>query len=108
VGSAKRKFGAVHGGSVRMFGVAATSGKIERQASRRLPRGMKGCQHDVALAGVSLALTAAIFSHIINPGLSPAFVIITLLSVTLFGVAARLAVPKRLHRQQASRLISWA
>ena len=69
---------------------------------------MKGCQHDVALAGVSLALTAAIFSRIINPGLSPAFVIITLLSVTLFGVAARLAVPKRLHRQQASHLISWA
>jgi hypothetical protein len=69
---------------------------------------MKGCQHDVALAGVSLALAAAIFSHIINPGLPPAFVIATLLSVTLCGVAARLAAPSRLHRQQASRLISRA
>ena len=34
MGSAKRTFGAVHGGSVRMFGVAAFGGKIVRRAAR--------------------------------------------------------------------------
>jgi hypothetical protein len=51
VGSAKRKFGAAHGGSVRMFGVAATSGKIGRRALGRpaclgrdsLPGGVLTC-----------------------------------------------------------------
>jgi len=33
VGSAKRTFGAVHGGSVRMFGVAAFGGRITRRAA---------------------------------------------------------------------------
>jgi len=35
VGSARRESGAAHGGSVRMFSVAATSGKIGRRAHKR-------------------------------------------------------------------------
>lgn len=34
MGSAKRTFGAAHGGSVRMFGVAAFGGRIVRRAAR--------------------------------------------------------------------------
>ena len=48
--------GAVHGGSVRMFGVAATSGKIERRAPRRLSSWTKGYLRGVALADLGCAV----------------------------------------------------
>ena len=54
--SAGLRRGAVHGGSVRMFGVAATSGKIERRAPRRLSSWTKGYLRGVALADLGCAV----------------------------------------------------
>jgi hypothetical protein len=56
VGSAKRKFGAAHGGSVRMFGIAIASGKIERRALRRSSCWSRDHLPDRALASLGHAV----------------------------------------------------
>lgn len=56
MGSAKRKLGAAHGGSVRMFSVAATDGKIERQVPRRLSSWTRDYLRAVALADLACAV----------------------------------------------------
>ncbi len=56
MGRAKREFGAAHGGSVRMFGVAATSGKVERRATRRLSTWTRNYLREVALADLGCAV----------------------------------------------------
>ena len=53
-------------------------------------------------AGVSLTATVAIFSYAINLELSRGYVVIALPSVTLFGLVARRAMRKRLHKKRAS------
>jgi exopolysaccharide biosynthesis polyprenyl glycosylphosphotransferase len=49
-------------------------------------------------AGVSLTAAVAIFSYLVNVNLSRAYVLIALPSVTLFDLAARYAMRKRLHK----------
>jgi exopolysaccharide biosynthesis polyprenyl glycosylphosphotransferase len=53
-------------------------------------------------AGVSLTAAVAIFSYAVNLQLSRAYVVIALPSITLFDVAARYAMRKRLHLQRAA------
>ena len=54
----------------------------------------------VLAAGVSLTATVAIFSYAVNIELSRAYVVIALPSVTVFDLAARYGIRKRLHRQR--------
>ena len=49
-------------------------------------------------AGVSLTAAVAIFSYLVNVNLSRAYVLIALPSVTLFDLAARYVMRKRLHK----------
>jgi len=49
-------------------------------------------------AGVSLTAAVAIFSYLVNVNLSRAYVLIALPTVTLFDLAARLVMRKRLHK----------
>lgn len=51
-------------------------------------------------AGVSLTAAIAIFSYAINLQVSRAYVVIALPSITLFGLVARFAIRKRLHRRR--------
>src|SRR5712664_1500520 len=51
-------------------------------------------------AGVSLTATVAIFSYAINLELSRGYVVIALPSVTLFDLAARFGMRKRLHKHR--------
>ena len=53
-------------------------------------------------AGVSLTAAVAIFSYAVNLELSRGYVLIALPGVTLFDLAARLALRKQLHRQRAA------
>jgi exopolysaccharide biosynthesis polyprenyl glycosylphosphotransferase len=53
-------------------------------------------------AGVSLTAAVAIFSYTVNLQLSRAYVVIALPSVTLFDLAARHAMRKKLHRKRVS------
>ena len=48
--------GAAHGGSVRMFSVAATSGKVERRTARRQSVWTRGYLREVALADLGCAV----------------------------------------------------
>src|SRR6266849_9300522 len=147
-----------------MFGVAATSGRLERRAVRRLSTWTREYLREVALAdlgcaivgvfmaaqvrfsgnvtpmylalslalpvlwiaalglagaydvrfigtgsdefrkvlnaGVSLTAAVAIFSYAINLELSRGYVVIALPSVTLFDLAARFGMRKRLHKHR--------
>ena len=56
MGSAELRLDAVHGGSVRMFGVAATGDAIERRASRRLSNWTRDYLREVALADLGCAV----------------------------------------------------
>ena len=53
-------------------------------------------------AGVSLTAAIAIFSYAVNLQLSRGYVVIALPSVTLFDLAARLGMRKRLHHKRVS------
>src|ERR1700750_1291995 len=46
-------FGAAHGGSVRMFGVAQTGDRVEPRAARRLPTWSRDYLREVALADLA-------------------------------------------------------
>ncbi len=53
-------------------------------------------------AGVSLTAAVAIFSYAINLEFSRAYVLIALPSITMFDMAARLVLRKRLHHHRAA------
>jgi exopolysaccharide biosynthesis polyprenyl glycosylphosphotransferase len=53
-------------------------------------------------AGVSLTAAIALFSYAVNLQLSRGYVLVAMPSLTLFDLAARYAIRKRLHRQRAS------
>ena len=53
-------------------------------------------------AGVGLTAAVAIFSYLVNIDLSRAYVLIALPTVTLFDLAARLVMRKRLHKRRGT------
>lgn len=53
-------------------------------------------------AGVGLTAAVAIFSYLVNINLSRAYVLIALPTVTLFDLAARLVMRKRLHKRRGT------
>src|ERR1700678_1144561 len=55
VGSARRWSGAAHGGSVRMFGIAAANGRCDGCLVGRPSAWIKGRPRDVALVGLGYA-----------------------------------------------------
>ena len=81
--SAKRLLVLPHGGSVRMFGIAATSGRYERRTVRRLSTWSREYLREAAIADLGCAV---------------------------LGVFTRFAAGKRLHQQRAGgrRLLSAA
>lgn len=77
-----------HGGSVRMFGIAATSGRYERRTARRLSTWTREYLREAAIADLGCAD----------------------LGCAVLGVFTRFAAGKRLHQQRAGgrRLLSAA
>jgi hypothetical protein len=109
VGSAKRKSGAAHGGSVRMFGIAAVSGKVERRALARSSGWSRDHLPDKALAGLGQAVAAACAARSVRTGsaryckarivgISPAAAVATFSNASNPG----LAMGTRLHRRPAA------
>lgn len=68
VGSTRRAVGAAHGGSVRMFGVAATGGRIERRAARRLSSWTRDYLRGVALADLGCAAVGVFMAAQVRSG----------------------------------------
>ena len=89
VGSIGRAFGAAHGGSVRMFGVAATGGRIERRASRRLSTWTRDYLRKVALADLGCAVVGVFMAAQVRFGSNVAPMYLALsLSLPVLWVAA--------------------
>src|SRR6266496_3850805 len=89
VGSIGRAFGAAHGGSVRMFGVAATGGRIERRASRRLSTWTRDYLRKVALADLGCAVVGVFMAAQVRFGSNVTSVYLALsLALPVLWIAA--------------------
>jgi hypothetical protein len=101
--------GAAHGGSVRMFGIAATSGRCERRLVRRLSTrtgdhlwmvatvGL-GCAAVIVVVAAQIQLGSNHATAYLAPGLAlPVLCVTALPKSTLFEIVARLVPRKQLH-----------
>jgi exopolysaccharide biosynthesis polyprenyl glycosylphosphotransferase len=91
--SIRRKPGAPHGGSVRMFGIAATTGRVDRRVARRSSTWTRDYLRNVALADLGCAVVGVFVAAQIRFGsnVSATYLALSLALPVLWVIALWLA-----------------